>query len=266
VIIHDGRDDSFNLSVRWSLEIIDFDRPFTATFDPMPGNLSIDFGEILNLSFDAMDPDGTEVLSEWSYPGHIIPEGNVTDISFDHRIVGLGGGDWFNVTLMLQSGDQVESYQWHVEIGEEPVIPQPVPDPVPPQGVSILSPAMDETFTTEENVILKAGADDPRNLSYTWYLDLRTYNGSEVKLDPMGPGNYTVFLNVTSMDEDAPGWLEVSIDFVVVEPVIQDDPAEVDDEDDNSMIFQRVIVIVVLILIILIVILARRRSYHEFEE
>lgn len=267
VIVYDGRDHSFDLMRNWTLIIEDVDRPIEVSLDPLPGNSTLQYNGTLDIGYDAFDPDGTIILSEWNFLNLTIT--NETSILLDPSELGLEGGEVFDVDLVLWSGSEVHFFKWTVNVTlPEDQGPEPI-EPVAPLGASIVSPAQGSSYPSNGTVLFKAVADDDRNLSFIWQVDGVEYIGMEFSISSLEQGDHSVLLNISSTEEERPGWIELSLTFEIEEPVKEDQEPE-KEEENGSPIWIVVVAIAAVILIILFIVvllfIRRRNDEMDWEE
>jgi hypothetical protein len=251
VVVSDGRDTELNLTLEWTVIIIDVDRPFTVVFDPEPGLLTMEHNGSVTISYNAFDPDGNEVVSTWFYLDRYVPLGNTTSIIVSATDLGLTGGEIFNITLKLSSGTFTSNFNWTVNVSKPPPEPEE-PEFLPPVGARIISPVESQRFKERSLLFLSADDEDTRNLTFTWTLNDTQYIGQEVNVSWLGPGNYTAYLNISSDDEKFPGWVELQVSFEVYKEQIGP-PIDTDDEDEERFPLWLVPIIIAISVALLIV-------------
>ena len=267
VVVFDGRDPSFNLTVNWTVFIHDVDRPPLIELDPDPGVISIKHNDTVEIGFEISDPDGTGFVSEWTFLNRTCS--NVTGITLDGEELGLEGGELFTVALVIFSNNFSYEYNWTVNVTIPPVQPPPSgpEEPTPPSGAGIESPLDGETLIYGKPVLFKASADDERNLSFAWIIDGMEYDGSSVTISELIVGNHTAEVNISSTDEDRPGWIVLSVDFTVVETA-EEVPDEEEGEGSNGWIVVAAIgaIILIILFIFLLLFIRRRDDSESWEE
>ncbi|MCK5774347.1 MAG: hypothetical protein KAH57_11210 [Thermoplasmata archaeon] len=252
-------DQYCNVSINWTLHIIDRDRPFTYLLDPHPGDYTIGFDQVLNISYTANDPDGDPISSRWDLLGF-----NLT--SMDHLLISpsdlnLSGNETFQVLLVLHTGQQMESFTWNITI-EEKVTEEPIPGP---KGVFITSPHDGETFYSDENITLAATEADEREVTFVWYLDGVEIQGEGPTLHNLPPGNYTIDLWASVPNTEG---ITLQVNFTVIQRESPQPAGEdgVDKEDDLTCWLIIAIVIVVIAVSAMTLFLLTRRRPEEWDD
>ncbi len=250
-----------NISVNWTLHVIDRDRPFTFLLDPPPGDYTIGIDQVLNISYSADDPDGDPVSSRWDLLGF-----NIT--SKDHLMISpldlnLSGNETFQVLLVLYAGQQMESFTWNITI-EERGPEEPIPGPM---GVSITSPHEGEIFYSDENITLAATETDDREVTFVWYLNGVEIQGEDPTLHDLLPGNYTLDLRASVPDAEG---ITLQVNFTVIQrespQTAKEDDADKEGEIPWWLVIALVIIVIAASALILFLVTRRRPEGWDNEE
>jgi len=217
------------------------------------------------LSFNATDPDGTNVSSTWTFLNTTIV--NSTGLVLDGSTLGLEIGEVFNVELFLESGEFNRTCLWTITINGTVEPGKPLPIPI--EGLEATSP-VNRTFTEGENITFAASCDDNRTIYYIWVIDGKTYNSTSITINDLQTGNYTVVLMATVLD-GIPGSANITFDIEIKEKVeVEEEEPEEEVEEKNPMWIIPLLVamfIIIVILVAIILFLARRKDDDmEWEE
>jgi hypothetical protein len=245
--------------ILWNITVIDVDRPFNVSFDPEPGNHSLMVDEILNISFSAFDPDGTDISSTWTYNNVTIS--NSTFLNFDPDAFGFVIGDIVDVGLVLSSGTHQMIYNWSMEI--EGVIDPPVPDPVPIAGLR-LEEELETFYYVGETIQLNATSDDNRSLVFSWNVNGDIFITDDLTLEDLVLGVYNIRLTATSMD-NIPGSSNITFTIEVREKkIIEPEPEDKDDDSGFPLwIVPLMIAIMILVVVFVLILLFIRRKDED---
>jgi hypothetical protein len=269
LLISDGRSPEFNISLNWTVHIYDVDRPFRYSLNPSPGNLTMKSNETISFSFNATDPDGSSVGSQWRYLNRTLV--NTTSLILAPSNLGLTGGENLTIDLLLHSGNSTVTVNWTLFIEKQDPEP-PVDNPtIPPVGAVIISPPGGAVYDFNETVHFRAETEDERVLNYGWVVDGIPYNGSVFSISDLEAGTHSVYLNISSMEMGRPGWIEFSYEFIVREPVeIEDkDPSDGDKSEKYPLWLIMVVIIasaLIVVFVLVLIFLRRGEDSESWEE
>jgi hypothetical protein len=193
---------------------------------PDPGDIEADHNDTLTFELSIVDPDMDPVNITWFVEK--VPLGDGTRFNLSLEEMNITEDTYLDLEVNISVGSLYFDYNWtvHVMPPEEPE----EPEPVPPVNVSIGSPRAGSKYYTNDTITFNANDEDDRDLTYRWLINGSFYEGKEVTVSGLGPGDHTAILNV-STDGPPPGWTEVSITFRVLvykeeveEPVYKDEP------------------------------------------
>ncbi|RLF67905.1 MAG: hypothetical protein DRN57_05150 [Thermoplasmata archaeon] len=267
VVISDGRDDGFDISLNWSVTIVDVDRPFHASVVPEPGNITAAWNGTLRLEYNVLDPDNTPVFSLWELPNRTVE--NSTSLSINVSEVPLDEGGTFDVLLTLRSGVFARNFSWHVTVEGPPEVPEP--EPYPPAGLRIISPAYGAIYQRGDVVLLSAAYDDDREIQLQWLVNGTWYLGNDIPIDDLAPGIHNIILKATA-ESGVPGEATLYVTITVRDAEHTGEGSDERDEGDTSTSWGPIILVLVIVIVILVFIvflfflLSRNRDEEEAED
>jgi hypothetical protein len=261
VAVADQEDPSLNVSVQWTLIVLDVDRMPTVNVTPAPGEVEVEHNGSMLFEVSADDPDGDVVNATWYLDGVEIRNGGNYTLSLEGE--NKTSDYYMALVLVLSIGSFLEQYNWTIHVLAPPEPEEP--EPVPPAGVVITSPEADKEFLTNETITFEVQLTDERTMTFRWLINGSFYGGSIVSISGLAPGNYTAVLNITT-EGPPPGWLELEVSFSVVKP---SGGGEVEKEDKDEQFPWWIILVLVIVSVIVIgivIFMASRRSGTYYEE
>jgi len=181
----------------WNITVNDVDRPIIVNeLIPESGSITMNEGETIDFSIDAIDPDGNPLEYSWQLDGTEVS--NTANYSF---ITDFNSAGLFNVTLNVTDNfltDNTINYSWEIvveDVDQEIVVDEILPEP-------------GNLFIQEsESINFSIDAYDPDGnvLEYNWELDgttVSTTDAYEFTTDMNSAGIYFMELFVTDNYSD----------------------------------------------------------------
>ncbi|MDP8269320.1 MAG: PKD domain-containing protein, partial [Candidatus Tenebribacter davisii] len=181
----------------WNITVTDVDRPIIVNeLIPEPGSITMNEGETIDFSIDALDPDGNPLEYSWQLDGTEVS--NTIGYSF---ITDFNSAGSYNVTLNVTDNfltDNTINYSWEIvveDVDQEIVVDEILPEP-------------GNLFIQEsESINFSIDAYDPDGnvLEYNWELDgttVSTTDAYEFTTDMNSAGIYFMELFVTDNYSD----------------------------------------------------------------
>jgi len=260
----DGWGSLYQVNMTWIVEVLDVDRLPDISVSPPTGSLEVEWNGSVEMMVSIKDPDGDPYTISWSLNRTLV--GIDVEFSFIPAEMGLQGGELRNLTLLVEGPGTNSSFYWEIAVLPQVDPPGDDEEPVPPAGVTIVTPVQGHEYTEGDTIVLKAVYTDARPMNFTWTLNGTEYYGDEVEVRSLSVGSYTLFLNV-STEGPPPGWVELQIGFNVKETEEQPEEPQGETEDEFPWWLIAVLAVAFLMgLVIVLLFLRRPRKEGTWEE
>ncbi|MGA1848790.1 MAG: CARDB domain-containing protein [Thermoplasmatota archaeon] len=214
VIAGDGWGPQYRVNMTWTVDVLNVDRLPELSVSPPPGLLEVEWNGSVELMVSIHDPDDDPYTISWLLNGTLV--GKDSEYAFVPADLGLMGGELRNLTLLVEGPGTNSTFYWDISIIPPLQPPDDDEEPVPPAGVTIVTPVQGHEYTEGDKILIKAVHADARPMNFTWTLNGKEYHGDEIEVKDLSTGNYTLFLNAST--EGPPrGWVELQVDFSVKE-------------------------------------------------